>query len=441
MKKLILIILVAFVVSACNSSKKYYQKGQYDSAISKAVKKLRKKPTKEKEILVLEKAFNKANQLDNDRINFIKLEGSPDRWNEIYKKYSKMKQRQELVKSVVPLEIQSTGRKVQFTFVNYDEEIINAKKKAAEYFYTHALVLMEKGDRENAKKAYFELLSIKELFANFRDVDEQIKKAKLLATLKVVIEPIPMHSRTLSLSNEFFNNKINEFLGQMPAGKFIRFYSKKEANTIGLKNPDHIIKLQFDDFVVGQTLIKEKQIQLRKDNVIIGIREGNQVKTGNDKVTICHIPAGKPENARSMTIQVSAWEAHSKHGDSLGACKSDQSGANNSNNEQIEVVYGTVKATLYHTTKTIISKGLLDFQISDYRTNRVLTHEKFPGEFVWLCEWGYFNGDERALNDKQLKLIRHKNLHPPPPQDLFIEFTKPIYNQLKNKIRSFYRNY
>jgi len=433
------IILIAFAVSACGSSKKYYQKGQYDMAIRKAVKKLRKKPAKEKEILVLEKAFNKANERDNDRINFLKLEGNPEMWDEVYSIYSRMKIRQGLVKSVAPLEIPSTGRKVQFKFVNYDEEIINAKKKAAEYYYTHALALMEKGDRENAKKAYSELLRVKKLFSNFRDVDEQIKKALALATLKVVTEPIPMHSRTLKLSNEFFDNKINEFLDQMPASEFVRFYTQQEARAIGLEHPDHIIKLQFDDFVVGQTLIKEREIQLRKDNVIIGIREGNQVKTGNEKVTICHIPSGKPENAKTMTIPVSAWEAHSKHGDTLGACS--QSGANTSNSEQIEVVFGTVKATLYHTTKTIISKGLLDFQILDYRTNKVLTHEKFPGEFVWVCEWGYFNGDERALNAKQKKLIKNKKLPPPPPQDLFIGFTKPIYNQITVKIREFYRNY
>jgi len=71
----------------------------------------------------------------------------------------------------------------------------------------------------------------------------------------------------------------------------------------------------------------------------------------------------------------------------------------------------------------------------------VLTAEKFPGEFVWYCEWGSYNGDERALTSKQLKISKLKEIAPPQPQDLFIEFTRPIYNQLTNKINSFYRNY
>ncbi len=435
MKKLLPLILIAFVLSSCVSSKKYYQKGLYDQAIKKSVKKLRKNPTKEKEIEVLEQAFNKANDQDNGRINFLKLEGTPDIWDEIYSRYSRMKDRQALVKSVVPLEIPSTGRIVDFKFVNYDEEIINAKKKAAEYFYTHAQGLMEKGDRENAKKAYYEFLRVKELYANYQDVDEQIKKAKFLATLKVVAEPIPMHSRTLELSNEFFDNKINEFLGSMPASEFVRFYTAKEAQAVGLQHPDHIIKIKFDDFIVGQTYLKEKEIQAVKDNVVLAIKDKDgKTRTGDDKITICHLPSGKPENAQTITVGVSAWEAHSKHGDYLGAC-------NTNENTLMEVVSGTVKATVTLFSKTITSQGLLDFQIYDPNADKVITQEKFPGQFVWFCQWGHFNGDERALNEEQAKAMKSKEIPPPPPQDLFLEFTKPIYDQLTAKIREFYRNY
>lgn len=433
MKKLIPLILIAFVVSSCVSSKKHFQKGQYDMAVKKAVKKLRKKPTKEKEILILEKAYNKANDRDNERVNFLKLEGSPDMWDEVYTKYSKMKNRQSLVKSVVPLEIMSTGRIVNFTFVNYDEEIINAKKKAAEYFYSHAQTLLKKKGRDNAKKAYFEFLRVKELYANYKDVDEQIKKAKFLATLKVIAEPIPMHSRTFGLSNEFFDNKINEFLGNMPSSEFVRFYTVKEAQAVGLEYPDHILKLKFDDFVVGQTYLKEKEIQVSKDNVVLAIKDKDgKTRTGDDKISICHVTAGKP--SKTITVAVSAWTAHSKHGDHLGACNSNE-------NDQMEIISGTVKATVNLFTKTITSKGLLDFQIYDPNADKVLTQEKFPGSFVWICQWGYFNGDERALNNEQKKSMKSKELHPPPPQDLFLEFTKPIYDQLTSKIKNFYRNY
>lgn len=39
-----------------------------------------------------------------------------------------------------------------------------------------------------------------------------------------------------------------------------------------------------------------------------------------DKVDVCHIPPGNPENAHTITISENAVEAHLEHGDYLGAC-------------------------------------------------------------------------------------------------------------------------
>lgn len=39
-------------------------------------------------------------------------------------------------------------------------------------------------------------------------------------------------------------------------------------------------------------------------------------------VTICHIPPGKPDKGRTITIGTSAWPAHQAHGDTEGACPS-----------------------------------------------------------------------------------------------------------------------
>jgi len=432
MKNLILIILIGTLLGACASSKKYLQRGNYDAAIKLAVKKLRKKPTKEKEILILEKAYTKANNKNNERLDFIKLEGNPNIWDEVYQIYNSMKIRQSLVNEVLPLQIISTGRMVQFPRVNYDEEIINAKKKAAEYFYTHANQLLAKGDRDNAKRAYLEFKKVKAFYSDYMDVDEKLKESKYLATLKVIAEPIPMHSQTFSLSNEFFDNKINEFLANMPSSEFVRFYTVNEAKTVGLENPSHVLKIRFDDFVVGQLIMKEKETQESKDNVIMGVRDGNQIKTGTEKIKICHKALNKAD--ATMTISVRDWGNHSSHSDYLGPCGTTPTSS-------MEVMYGTAKATLKLTTKTLVSKGLLDFKIIDFQSDKVLTQSKFPGEFAWTNQYGSYNGDIRALSSNQQKAVKANELPPPPPQDLFIEFTKPIYDQLTNKVRTFYKNY
>ncbi len=44
-------------------------------------------------------------------------------------------------------------------------------------------------------------------------------------------------------------------------------------------------------------------------------------QSGEDKVTICHIPPGNPENAHTIRVGAAAVPAHLLlHGDSLGEC-------------------------------------------------------------------------------------------------------------------------
>ena len=83
-KQIIILIGVVLFISSCNISRKQLQRGQYDIAVNTAVVKLQRKPTKEKEILVLEEAFPKAVEKDNERIKFLHTEGKPDRWEEIF---------------------------------------------------------------------------------------------------------------------------------------------------------------------------------------------------------------------------------------------------------------------------------------------------------------------------------------------------------------------
>jgi len=38
------------------------------------------------------------------------------------------------------------------------------------------------------------------------------------------------------------------------------------------------------------------------------------------KITICHVPPGNPDNAKTLSISVNAWPAHEAHGDTCGPC-------------------------------------------------------------------------------------------------------------------------
>jgi len=44
-------------------------------------------------------------------------------------------------------------------------------------------------------------------------------------------------------------------------------------------------------------------------------------QSGNEKVTICHIPPGNTAAAHSITVGAPAVEAHLSHGDFIGSCE------------------------------------------------------------------------------------------------------------------------
>ena len=62
MKRIVpVIFILTILLSGCGSSKKQLQKGNYDAAIQKAVKQLRKDKTDAKQIDILEQAYKVAN--------------------------------------------------------------------------------------------------------------------------------------------------------------------------------------------------------------------------------------------------------------------------------------------------------------------------------------------------------------------------------------------
>jgi hypothetical protein len=91
--------------------------------------------------------------------------------------------------------------------------------------------------------------------------------------------------------------------------------------------------------------------------------------------------------------------------------------------------------------REILSSGVLDVTIIDFPLDKVLVQRKFAGQYLWFTEWSSFNGDERALTNQQLALCDRKPLPNPPPQNLFVECTRVIYDLVTPNLRSFYGKY
>jgi hypothetical protein len=101
----------------------------------------------------------------------------------------------------------------------------------------------------------------------------------------------------------------------------------------------------------------------------------------------------------------------------------------------------TYRAKLKTYTDEVISGGRLNYRIVDFQNDKLLRDNLIPGSFNWVNQYAIFAGDQEALSDKQYALTQQKAVPLPPHQDLFIEFTRPIYKQLTTELNSFFRRY
>lgn len=503
------VFICLLLLFGCSSGKKLLESGDYYQSVLQSVERLRKNPDHRKSSETLNSAYPMALKYHENRANNMLASNSRGKWKGVLDAYTKINRMyDEINRSPGALRTIPNPK-------NYYAELEQARNNAADESYNLGMQALGVNTKASAKEAYYYFKEANGFVRGYKDVVDKIDQAYWLATTKIEVVPIPVPARNVEISAEFFENKINENLRQNSGNEFVRFFTANELASLGLR-ADHILKLSFDDFTVGQVFYKEKQIPMTKDSVVLGTvntkgvfttgqdnvadsakqesgNNGNQNhgnddkgndKKGNDekgnddkgkdnkgkdkgndnnenvKITICHIPPGNPANKRTLTISTSALQAHINHGDVMGSCDESSKGTSDKDttdkdavgkdtsdpqDQQDEdkeyIVYGTVKATVYHYSKTIRSAGVMDFRIIDANTEKILTVEKMPGEFIWFSEWATFNGDERALTEEQLKLSKQKEIPPLPPQDLFMEFTKPIYDQIINKVKNYYRNY
>ncbi len=186
MKKIFLLLTVsALLLAGCGSSKKQVESGNYDAAIAKAVKALRKNSDSSKDIASLERAMNIVTDQDNERIRYLKIEGRPNAYDEIYLIYKRMSDRQSLVRTVTPLEY--NGRTVQFPYVDYMQEMVMAKKKAADFYYAHGQELMKNGTKDSYRQAYAEFVRAQEYVGDYDGIGQMLQESRYLGISRVYV--------------------------------------------------------------------------------------------------------------------------------------------------------------------------------------------------------------------------------------------------------------
>jgi hypothetical protein len=292
MKRIVpIIILIAIILAGCGSSKKQLQKGNYDAAIEKSVKQLRRDASDEKQIDILTQAYKVANEQDVERIRFLKMEGRPNNWDEIYLVYKALNDRQSLVRSATPLNYK--GRSVDFPYVDYLPDMANAKRKAADFYYAHGNELMKSNIKESYRQAYAEFIRAKNYVGDYEGIDNKILDAKTLGMSRVFVTI--QNTSILQFPKEFEQDLLVLDLPSLNS-EWVEYYTLNLNSNIqydyfvnvNIKNiavspdqtiqKDSVIKRDVED---GFTYVLDKKGNVMRDTL------GNDIKLKRYKTLQC----------------------------------------------------------------------------------------------------------------------------------------------------------
>jgi hypothetical protein len=305
MKKIAPVLMILVIaLSGCGSSKKQLERGNYDAAIDLAVRDLRRDPSDSKQIATLDRSYKIVNEQDNERIRFLKIEDKPANWDEIYQINKRLSDRQALVRSVTPLEL--NGRTIEYQYIDYMPEMVAAKRKSADFYYAHGNELMKNQLKDSYRQAYYEFVKAREYVGNYEGIDNKIEDSKYLGMSRVLIT---LQNRSILKFTQDFEEDLLSI--NLPAinSEWVEYHTQN-------LNPDtkydYLINVNVKNIAVSpdQTMQRDSVIrrdvedgfsyQLDKNGNVMKDTLGNDIKTKKYKSLQCALV----ETVQSKTCQI-----------------------------------------------------------------------------------------------------------------------------------------
>lgn len=382
MKKInILILLVAVAIASCSTGKKSLERGNYFDAIMKAVGRLSSDTDNKKASQVISEGYPMAIAYYQEEIDQILTSNDPFKWKQTLDIMQTVNRMSDEIRRV------PAARKLVSSIKNYTSEMTDVQNKAAQEYYDAGMDALGRQTRESAKQAYYHFQNADGLVRGYKDTRQKIQQSKDLATLKVIVEQIPVNGK-FEYSAQFFYDNVFQMLNQQfPENSFVHFFSPEQADRMKLKYPDMVLQMGFYDFYIDRPQHVEEEKELNKQ-----IEEKYEVKITRDSTAVRTRMVPKKGKIKILTDQVA-------------------------------------------------SGGLLELKAVDFQSKKIVFTDKIPGEFTWQNRYGIFVGDKEVLDNELTNILNNKMVMPPPAQDMFVLFTKPIFNQLSTKLTNYFKQY
>jgi len=234
------------------------QRGQYDMVIERTVRRLIKNPDNTEDVRILDRAYRVANERDLERIKFLKTENNPNNYDEIFLRYDNLKARQSRVRTVLPLNMKGTV--INYDYIDYDYEIVQAKRKAAEYYYTNGQKLLQNADRVSNREAYYQLIRARDYSGDsYPGLNDMIIEAKYKGTSKALVQVA--NTSALSVTPEFEQELLN-FNTQGLGSEWIEYHFRHVNDEIDY---DYMVVINITDIMVTPDQTKGTDVVYKKE--------------------------------------------------------------------------------------------------------------------------------------------------------------------------------
>lgn len=390
-KKQLLFLLIFITFVGCGGVKKTQEAinyGNYDEAIETAIKNLRNNKTKKSNqpyVIMLQEAYEKATNRDQNEINFLKKDGNPANLESIYKVYANLNLRQELIKPLLPLPILDKGKNAKFQFHDYTNDLVNSKEMLSNYLYENAKKSLVKAENKvDFRNIYDDLIYLNNINPNYKDSQDLLKEA---------------HDKGTDFVYVFMQNQSDK--------------------VIPIRLEDDL--LNFDTYRLNNLWTvyhNKKQPQLKYDfEIVLNLREINI----------------SPEKISEKQI---VQEKQVKDGwkyllDSKGNAVKDSLG----NNIKVDN-YKTIRSTLYQNTQYKSVQIIGQMSYFDLLTNQLI--KTFPIESGFKFEHNYatYRGDKNALDQNYLDLLKYKYVPFPSNEQMIFDSGEDLKQKIKSIITS-----
>lgn len=389
MKQLLLTTVLLLVLTSCIGRKqieKAINHGNYDQAISDALRKLennKDKPRKQDYIVMLEDAYYKVLDKDLNTIKHLKKDGNPEQYKTIYNIYLDLEARQNAIKRVLPLQI--NGKKLILKFNNYNSAIVDYRYKTSDYLMGQGITLLDSEDKYNARKAYNLFSYLESINPNFEETRSLMKEA---------------HQKGMDYVHVSIENQTDQFIPLRLEDELLDF------NTYGLNQfwtTYHAIADENIDYDFGM------QLQLKR--IIISPERINEKQILREKQI------------------VDGWEYLL---DNNGNVAKDSLG----NDIKIDKIIN-VRARFFEVLQTKSAQVIADVVYTDLRQNQIIDNFTIDSGFVFENVFGRFRGDRRALNRNDRQLIEQRQMLFPTDEQMVFDTGEDLKQQLKRIISSY----